>query len=674
MYSNTNINNEKEESQNPNNDNSYIVLENILYCSSPKTGIKSKSNIENKNIICTPFSSGNDMYATHFTFNIFKEASTDVASKEEILNSHKNSNIISDFNKNLLLNKEEKEKNTKNNNNEDTEEVETKNYLEIKKCISMQKDMQKDNKKSNIKKYFSSSLNKNIFDKNNKIYNRRKKNNCMFLEESNNKDKNGKIKKHRYASIDYDIFEKNKKKKNVNSKNKISIFNSINYNDKNKKVTKSHFYEDELFLRNNKKNITESKKVLKDIKNKLKNKEIGKNKILKDKTIKNNKKSNNIKFAISLRNPSGKINNKLHLLESSDNLDKKRKDSNNSNNSLINNNDNIFDNNYISHPVKISKEELNENNLFLVKSTKYVNHLHRKFPLIKEVDRDYEKHLTKKIKSEKKPYKNFKKKNKKNKKNNTENKKANKIKGKSIKDVSKFGEIKADEEEEADKLKKILENKYSSNNIFRKAITKCIEKEPDDNNMNIFTNKKSAKCFIQLDKKKEKEKQYKLKSSIELNKKISNKKNIDTIKESQENNKLKRRHTIFVINDQNNKNNMMNNSDKNKNGNNSSFYSENDDNNEGITSNDESINVKKSEMKINKITEDKLILNYNNKNEIIDLLSDKENINNYYEYLDLCIDSLQEINLKDVPKSKVKVNFNFPKDRKNKKIALPLWI
>ena len=99
-----------------------------------------------------------------------------------------------------------------------------------------------------------------------------------------------------------------------------------------------------------------------------------------------------------------------------------------------------------------------------------------------------------------------KKKNKKNQKNNTENKKVNKPKGKSIKDVSKFGEIKADEEEEADKLKKILENKYSSNNIFRKAITKCIEKEPDDNNMNIFTNKKSAKCFVQLEKKKRKRK------------------------------------------------------------------------------------------------------------------------------------------------------------------------
>ena len=66
--------------------------------------------------------------------------------------------------------------------------------------------------------------------------------------------------------------------------------------------------------------------------------------------------------------------------------------------------------------MKISKEELNENNLFLVKSTKYVNHSHRKFSLIKEVDRDYEKDLTKKLKSEKKQYKNLKKKIKKIKK------------------------------------------------------------------------------------------------------------------------------------------------------------------------------------------------------------------------------------------------------------------
>ena len=86
-----------KDSKNDNNESSYTVLEDILYCSSPKTGIKSKSNVENKNIIITPYKSGIDMYATHFTFNIFKEASTDMASKEELLISKKNTNNISDF-------------------------------------------------------------------------------------------------------------------------------------------------------------------------------------------------------------------------------------------------------------------------------------------------------------------------------------------------------------------------------------------------------------------------------------------------------------------------------------------------------------------------------------------------------------------------------------------------
>ena len=79
-----------------NNDNSYIILEDILYYSSPKRGIKSKSNIENKNYTFTPFSSNTEMYNTHFTLHI-KESSTDIGSKEELINSQKNSNIISDF-------------------------------------------------------------------------------------------------------------------------------------------------------------------------------------------------------------------------------------------------------------------------------------------------------------------------------------------------------------------------------------------------------------------------------------------------------------------------------------------------------------------------------------------------------------------------------------------------
>ena len=96
MNNDKNINYEKE-SKNDNSDSSYTVLEDIIYCSSPKNGIKSKSNIENKSIIIIPNTSGTDMDATHFTFNIFKESSTDIASKEELLNSQKNSNIISDF-------------------------------------------------------------------------------------------------------------------------------------------------------------------------------------------------------------------------------------------------------------------------------------------------------------------------------------------------------------------------------------------------------------------------------------------------------------------------------------------------------------------------------------------------------------------------------------------------
>jgi Dullard-like phosphatase family protein len=51
-------------------------------------------------------------------------------------------------------------------------------------------------------------------------------------------------------------------------------------------------------------------------------------------------------------------------------------------------------------------------------------------------------------------------------------------------------------------------------------------------------------------------------------------------------------------------------------------------------------------------------------------LSDKEKIDDYYEYCDLCFETLKEINLKEVPKSKSKINFKFPKERQNKKIAL----
>ena len=110
---------------------------------------------------------------------------------------------------------------------------------------------------------------------------------------------------------------------------------------------------------------------------------------------------------------------------------------------------------------------------------------------------------------------------------------------------------------------------------------------------------------------------------------------------------------------------------KNMNNENDSSHSKKDKNNNNHSvSRNESLEEKHAKMKIGKITEDKLILNYKNKDEIIEVLSDKENINNYYEYLKFCLDTLQEIHLPEVPKSKSKINFKFPNERKNKKIAL----
>ena len=67
---------------------------------------------------------------------------------------------------------------------------------------------------------------------------------------------------------------------------------------------------------------------------------------------------------------------------------------------------------------------------------------------------------------------------------------------------------------------------------------------------------------------------------------------------------------------------------------------------------------------------EKLILNYKNKKEIIEILSDQENIDNYYEYMEICFQTLQDINIKEVPKSNYKLKFSFPKEILKKKIAL----
>ena len=67
---------------------------------------------------------------------------------------------------------------------------------------------------------------------------------------------------------------------------------------------------------------------------------------------------------------------------------------------------------------------------------------------------------------------------------------------------------------------------------------------------------------------------------------------------------------------------------------------------------------------------EKLILNYKNKKEIIEILSDKENIHNYYEYMEICLETLQEMNIKEVPKSNYKLKLSFPKEIQQRKLAL----
>ena len=204
---------------------------------------------------------------------------------------------------------------------------------------------------------------------------------------------------------------------------------------------------------------------------------------------------------------------------------------------------------------------------------------------------------------------------------------------------------------------------------------KIKEKNNDYYNHNLFKSKKSAQIMLLNNNNR-----LKLKSSITLIKKAKKKTIESNTGEKYNKNDLLRRHTIFITSDKNQ--NLLT-----KKNNNFSFSSENEnsiieDNDNGYdqdcSSNSSSVDqnnkkndkLKNTNMKIGQITEDKLVLNYQDKKETIEVLSDKENIDNYYEYLDLCLETLQDINIKEVPKSKAKINFNFPKENQNKKIAL----
>ena len=56
--------------------------------------------------------------------------------------------------------------------------------------------------------------------------------------------------------------------------------------------------------------------------------------------------------------------------------------------------------------------------------------------------------------------------------------------------------------------------------------------------------------------------------------------------------------------------------------------------------------------------------------EDIESYSNKEKIDNFYEYLELCLETIINLDIKSQPRCKTEINFNFPKNKQNKKIAL----
>ena len=686
MSCDINIGLSKEE-PNLNTENSYIVLENILYCSSPKRGIKSKSSTKNKNF--TPFTATTDMHTSYFTFNI-REASTDIGSKEEIVPSIKSSNIITEFSlsnlKNSKLNntstskaflyeKEEKE-NMKIFDENLEKEFKEEEFEDNNENVKL-KNEPKDNKNDNFMHKISSF---NIEDNKPRSH----RNSLLNIEESiinneNNCEKKLKKRHCRHSSI-------HTAKKPSENQNEIKIgtkkvkrYCSVNYprNKKKKKTIKSHFCKD---------NMTKEKEVLKDIKDKLKNKDdinVKKNnnhkEKEKDQDRQTGKKIKKIKFSKSFRHLPVIVEQNLNLLENTGNnvkietkTEKKNTKNKKSIDNKINSNNNFEDQNLISHPIEINndmEEFKNENNLILVKSSKYISQ--REYSLLKEIDRDKKKHTTD-INNNKRSFKSSRKKSKLSKNHYTKRfyNPHEFTEKKYSKEISYFNPL----NEESNKKKAKGSNKYLSINIFRKSHNKINEHKNDE--YPIYKAKNSAKhniYFVQ-NKDKEKEKYKKLQSSVTLHDNYENKKHIENIKEIHYQKNLKRRYTTFATKGKN-KLFMKNSNNKNINDESDSLYSNKDENNdkneknESISKN-ESLEEKQAKMKIRKITEDKLILKYKNKNEIIEVLSDKENINNYYEYLKFCLDTLQEINLPEVPKSKAKIDFKFPNERKNKKIAL----
>ena len=562
------------------NDNSFIVLEDILYCSSPNNGIKSKSNIKNKNYGFTHFPSNNDT-GIHYTFNIItKPILNDKSeSNEQNTNDYTILNILNSKSESIQVNKLNiDEKLYEEEKNEDKARLSKIRNDEDKSC----------KKKSKTKKILKNKYN------------------AMC---SNNFNKNKEK-------------EKDVKKKDSNETKEIKVkYNYVKGLSHNQRNSCINFAEEE---KTNKKEKTEfySSSSIKRVEKKEKNLTHKMQDCLSSYHKKQNKKER-IKQAINARNPEYlKRCLQLNKVKSDQIKYKTKKSESPVNKCKINNLNNI-------------------NNLQMIKSSKFIEK--RRFSLIKEGYNDFSKKkhstikITKKVKIKDMKIKNksSKKKDKNNISTKVNDKKANANK---FFDEFKFVSCKND--------------KKAFKNIFRNQKEKKIKRVSS-----IILSSKKADKPIQIEN-------YELKSSLILNKKLKKK---DCQVEKQDKNKLRRRYTAFksehhrnLLNDDCN----ISSSDDSDKSYNTEYSKEKKPIKETIFSN------KIKTMKIGQITEDKLVLNYNDKKEIIEILSDKEKIDDYYEYCDLCLETLKELNLKEVPKSKAKINFKFPKEKQTKKIAL----
>ena len=197
----------------------------------------------------------------------------------------------------------------------------------------------------------------------------------------------------------------------------------------------------------------------------------------------------------------------------------------------------------------------------------------------------------------------------------------------------------------------------------------------------VDTNKEIGKAFLSSQRlitnniklEKNKKKELKLKSCFTLKRESS------PLKDKIEH-KTKSKNRIYRINSINEKllTNIYSFDKSNSNNKNPQVKKENNKYIKKYSSNLELQKYKSMDIKIkfDMINQDsskkgeKLILNYKNKKEIIEILSDKENINNYYEYMEICLETLKEMNIKEVPKSNYKLKLSFPKEIQHRKLAL----